>query len=633
MRSDKTRERVFSRRTALMVGGQFALLSILGARMYYLQILQADRYRTLAEENRINLRLLPPPRGYIIDRFGEPMAINVQNYRLVVIPEQAGNINQSLDRLAELIEISDRDRRRVLRDAKRRRAFVPITVRDGLSWSDVSRLEVNATELPGVNIDVGLSRYYPHGAVAAHILGYVSVVSERGRTGDPLLQLPGFRVGKRGMEKRHDLALRGSAGTSEVEVNAIGRVIRELRRREGQAGQRIDLTIDANLQVSVSELLANEKSAAAVVLDVRNGDVLAMVSTPSFNPNAFNEGLSSAEWRGLVNNPLAPLTNKAVSGQFAPGSTFKVAVMLAALDAGISPDHTVHCSGKVTLGNHRFHCWKRWGHGAMSMTDAMRESCDVWFYNVALKLGIDKIAEAARRLGLGERLGIDLDGEKPGLVPTRAWKKAVIGRGWQRGETLISAIGQGFVLTTPLQLAVMIARVINGGRAIRPRLRRVVDVDGVEWNDGAPPADPADPGSIGYSPEALRLVANALDSVVNNPRGTAYKARIKTESQAMGGKTGTAQVRRISVAEREKGVLKNKDLAWRERDHALFVGYAPVQAPRYAVSVIVEHGGGGSSVAAPIARDILMAAQKFRSSRPPRSAPLAKTADVRGGAD
>jgi penicillin-binding protein 2 len=633
MRADKTRERMFSRRTALMVGGQFALLSVLGARMYYLQILQADRYRTLADENRINLRLLPPPRGYIIDRFGEPMAINVQNYRLVVIPEQAGNIDDILSRLSGLIEIGDRDRRRVRRDAKRRRAFVPITVRDGLSWSDVSRLEVNATELPGVNIDVGLSRFYPHGAVAAHILGYVSAVSESGRTGDPLLELPGFRVGKRGMEKRHDLALRGSAGTSEVEVNAIGRVIRELRRREGQAGQRIDLTIDASLQVSVAERLANEKSAAAVVLDVRNGDVLAMVSTPSFNPNAFNEGLSNAEWRGLVNNPLAPLTNKAVSGQFAPGSTFKIAVMLAALEAGISADYSVFCSGHVTLGEQKFHCWKKTGHGEMSMTGAMRESCDTWFYNIALKLGIDKIAEAARRLGLGERLGVDIDGEKPGLIPTRAWKKAVIGRGWRRGETLISAIGQGYVLATPLQLAVMMARVINGGRAVRPRLRKEFVEDGVEWNDGAPPSESDEPGSIGYSPAILRAVASALDSVVNNPRGTAYKARISEPQLAMGGKTGTAQVRRISVAERKKGVLKNEELAWRERDHALFVGYAPVQAPRYAVSVVVEHGGGGSSVAAPIARDIMMAAQKFQSSRPVRSAPFVKTANADKRAD
>ncbi|MBT5812252.1 MAG: penicillin-binding protein 2 [Rhodospirillaceae bacterium] len=628
MQADKTRERIFSRRTALLVGGQVTLLSGLVARMYYLQIHQADRYRTLAEENRISLRLLPPPRGYIVDRFGEPMAVNVQNYRLVIIPEQAGNVAETLHRLTGLIEIGERDKRRVLREVRRRRIFFPVTVRDGLSWSEVSRLEVNAPDLPGVDIEVGLSRFYPQGAVAAHLLGYVSAVTEELRTGDPLLELPGFRIGKRGVEKRHDLALRGSAGSSEVEVNAIGRVIRELRRREGQPGQRVDLTIDASLQAYVAERLAGEKSAAVVVLDVRNGDVLAMVSTPSFNPNAFNEGLSGPEWRGLINNPLSPLTNKAITGQYAPGSTFKIAVMLAALEAGIPPEHEAYCPGHVKLGNQRFHCWKRTGHGSMTMIEAMRESCDVWFYKVALKLGIDKIAEAARRLGMGERLGVDLDGEKPGLIPTRAWKKAVIGRRWQRGETLIGAIGQGYVLTTPLQLAVMMARVINGGHAIVPRIQR-----GLSGDVGDEPFDDAEPGSIGYSPAMLGLVATALDSVVNNPRGTAYKSRIRTPSMAMGGKTGTAQVRRISVAERKTGVLKNSQLAWRERDHALFVGYAPVQTPRYAISVIVEHGGGGSSKAAPIAKDILTMAQKLDSSRDPQPARLARVTDDAWGID
>lgn len=628
MQDGKTRERIFSRRTALLVGGQITLLSGLVARMYYMQIHQADRYRTLAEENRISLRLLPPPRGYIVDRFGEPMAVNVQNYRLVIIPEQAGDVAETLRRLIGLIEIGDRDRRRVLREVKRRRIFVPVTVRDGLSWSEVSRLEVNAPDLPGVDIEVGLSRFYPQGAVAAHLLGYVSAVTEDLRTGDPLLELPGFRIGKRGVEKRHDLALRGSAGSSEVEVNAIGRVIRELRRREGQPGQRVDLTIDASLQANVAERLAGEKSAAVVVLDVRNGDILAMVSTPSFNPNAFNEGLSGPEWRRLINNPLSPLTNKAITGQYAPGSTFKIAVMLAALEAGIPPEHETYCPGHVKLGNQRFHCWKRTGHGNMTMIEAMRESCDVWFYKVALKLGIDKIAVAARRLGMGERLGVDLDGEKPGLIPTRAWKKAVIGRRWQRGETLIGAIGQGYVLATPLQLAVMMARVINGGHAIVPRIQR-----GLAGDVGVEPSDDSEPGSIGYSPAMLELVATALDSAVNNPRGTAYKSRIRTPSMAMGGKTGTAQVRRISVAERKTGVLKNSQLAWRERDHALFVGYAPVQTPRYAISVLVEHGGGGSSKAAPIAKDILTMAQKLDSSRNPQPARLARVADDAWGID
>lgn len=613
MRTEKTRERVFTRRAVMLLGGQLALFAGLGARMYYLQVQQADRYRTLADENRINIKLLSPPRGFIVDRFGEPLAINVQNYRLLLVPEQAKDVPATLDKLSRLIELTDRDKINVLRKSKRRRAFVPITVKENLSWAEVSRFQVNAVALPGVDIDVGLSRFYPQGSAVSHILGYVSKVSEKERTADdPLLDLPDFRIGKRGIEKKFDKALRGSAGTSQVEVNAIGRVIRELRRQEGQPGQEIALTIDSELQNFVAERLADEKSASVVLLDAQAGDVLALYSKPSFNPNAFNEGLSQKEWRGLVDNPLAPLTNKAIAGQYSPGSTFKIAVMLAALKAGIKPDHSVYCNGSMELGNRRFHCWKKHGHGRVDMTDSMRASCDIWYYDVALKLGIDKISAAGRELGLGAVLGLDIDGEKPGLMPTRAWKKAELGQTWQRGETLVGAIGQGFVLATPLQLATMTARIVNGGRAVVPRLTRPIGA--LIEGDFEPPE------TIGFDERHLRLVANSMAAVVNHPRGTAYKARIEDPRFNMGGKTGTVQVRRISAAERETGVLKNEDLPWERRDHALFVGFAPVETPRYAISVVVEHGGGGSSAAAPIARDILKEAQLLDPlGRPARS--------------
>lgn len=618
MKTDKTREKLFSRRAAMLVGGQMALFAGLGARMYYLQVLQAERYRTLAEDNRINLRLLAPPRGYILDRFGEPMAINVQNYRIVIIPEQVLDIELTLVRLEELLESGSLDTKRVLRDARRRRAFVPITVAENLSWGEVSRLEVNAPNLPGVNIEVGLSRFYPLGPSVAHVVGYVSSVSEKDLTGDPLLELPGFRIGKSGVERQYDAALRGKAGNSQVEVNAFGRVIRELRRDEGEPGREISLTIDLGLQSYTADRLAAERSAAAVIMDPHKGDVLAMVSSPGFNPNIFNEGLSNDEWRSLVRDPHSPLTNKAIAGLYSPGSTFKIVVALAALEAGIAPEQVSFCRGHMRLGDRRFHCWKKHGHGRVALVDAIRESCDIWFYEVALKIGVDRIAAMAKRLGLGTTHDIEIAGEKSGLIPTRGWKKAALGSSWQKGETVIAAIGQGYVLASPMQLAVMTSRLVNGGLAVTPRLTR----DRIEPDFITPKPDPEFP-SLDI-PEANRsLVMNALDQVVNHSRGTARGSRMKDPAMAMGGKTGTSQVRRISMAEREGGVRKNNEKPWRERDHALFVGYAPVHAPQYVVSVIVEHGGGGSKVAAPIARDLLKTAQQRDSARDGRAGDVA----------
>ena len=611
MKPDKTREKLFSRRAAILLGGQMTLFAGLGARMYYLQVLQADHYRTLAEDNRINLRLLATPRGYIFDRFGEPIAINVQNYRVVIIREQAKELSTTLARLETILETGSVDSPRVLRDAERRRAFVPITVAENLSWGEVSRLEVNAPKLPGVQIEVGLSRFYPLGPAVAHVIGYVAAVSEKDLTvRDPLLQLPGFRIGKSGIEKRYDTALRGKAGNSQVEVNAVGRVIRELRRKEGEPGREVSTTLDLGLQIATAERLAKEQSAAAVVMDPHRGDVLAMVSSPGFNPNAFNEGLSGNEWRGLVRDPYAPLINKAIAGLYAPGSTFKIAVALAALEAGIPVEHSPYCRGYMTLGDRRFHCWKKHGHGRMALVDAIRESCDIYFYDVALKIGVDKIAAMARRLGLGTTYDIGISGEKSGLIPTRGWKRAAIGSSWQKGETVISAIGQGYVLATPLQLAVMTARLVNGGFAVTPRLTQ----DGIKAGSIAPKPNPEFP-STGIPERSRRIVMQAMDQVVNHARGTARRSRLKDPAVTMGGKTGTSQVRRISMAERESGVRKNHEKPWRERDHALFVGFAPVGAPQYVAAVVVEHGGGGSKVAAPIARDLLEHALQRNSAR------------------
>ncbi len=592
------RSKNFTRRALLVGGGQGLLFTALAARMYYLQILEADRYVTLAEDNRINLRLIPPPRGRIVDRFGTAMALNQQNYRVVLVREQSREVKRTLDALAQIIDLSEYDYKRILREVRRKRAFVPVTVQDYLTWEQVSQIEVNAPDLPGVSIEVGQTRHYPYSETLTHILGYVSAVSDRELTGDPLLELPGFRIGKQGIEKKYDQELRGAAGTSHLEVNAVGRAIRELSREEGTPGRDLVLTVDAELQSFVHKRLENELSASAVVMDVHNGDVLALASTPGFDPNIFNVGMTNETWNALIGDPLAPLTNKAIAGQYAPGSTFKMMVALAAMESGIGSDHRVFCPGFVNLGNARFHCWKRHGHGWVDMFDAIRQSCDVFFYDVARKAGIDRIAKMSNRFGLGATTGIDLPGEQPGVIPTRDWKLATTGEPWQVGETLVSAIGQGFVLSTPLQLAVMTARLANGGRAVTPRLTRLLG-ETVE-----------EPALLDVSQSHMKVVKNGLDLVVNHRRGTAHQARIDIEGQEMAGKTGTAQVRRISLAERAAGVYKNEDLPWRRRDHALFVAYAPVHSPRYCCAVVVEHGGSGSKAAAPIARDILLETQR-----------------------
>lgn len=600
MHRDADRQKLFSRRALMLAGGKGALVSLLVGRMYYLQVMQAERYATLADENRINMRLLPPPRGRIIDRYGVAIADNQQNYRVLLVREQTADARASLQALARIIHLSEHEMSRILREIRRRRSFVPVTVRENLNWEDVARIEVNTPDLPGIMIDVGQSRFYPYGMGAAHVLGYVSAVSEQDMTGDPLLELPGFRIGKAGVERVRDLDLRGSGGTSQVEVNAFGRVIRELNRQEGEPGAEISLTLDMELQKKVAERLGGE-SAAVVVIDVHSGDILAMESSPSYDPNAFNRGLTGKEWKELSTNPKSPLSNKAIAGQYAPGSTFKMIVALAAMEKGVITAGTkIGCSGSVELGDAKFHCWKRGGHGVLDMAEAIAQSCDVYFYEIARRTGIERIGDMARRFGLGAPLDLGLPGEAEGLVPGQDWKQAVIGSKWQTGETLLAGIGQGYLLTTPLQLAVMTARLVNGGRAVMPRLVR----------DGAVSDEAEEAATLSVTPQHLQAMVSAMDMVVNGPTGTARRARIRKNGFAMGGKTGTVQVRRITRAERDEGVVKNEDLPWKERDHALFVGYAPVSAPRYAVAVVVEHGGSGSSAAAPIARDILYETQR-----------------------
>ncbi len=600
------RIRNFTRRAAVLGAGKLVLLSLIGGQLYNLQIVKREKYRTQADQNRINIRLVPPPRGRIFDRSGRLIAQNKQNYRLVLVPEQSGDIQFLLARLAETVPLGEADQTRILNEISRRRSFIPVTVREHLSWPQVSQIEIDAPDLPGVSIEVGQVRKYPFGAAFAHVIGYVGSASTEELETDPSLQLPGFRIGKNGVEKMHDLELRGRAGNVQVEVNAHGRVIRELDRNEGKPGNDVTLTVDANLQQYTAERLGAE-SASAAVLDVETGACLAIVSTPSFDPNSFIQGLTERQWGELVSNRRAPLINKAISGRYPPGSVFKLVVAMAALEAEVVDSaHRVTCLGHVQLGNRAFHCWRRGGHGSLSMVSAIAQSCDVYFYDLALAVGVDRIAEMAGRLGLGQTSGFDLPGEEGGLVPTPDWKRAIYDDGWQKGDTLNTAIGQGYLLATPLQLAMMTARIVNGGREVSPHLTRSIG-DGAGQDMG--PQKKSE--NLGFSHDTLAILRHGMADVVNNVKGTAYSARIEETRFAMGGKTGTSQVRSITDTERASGVIKNEDRPWKDRDHALFVGYAPVSAPRYAAAVIVEHGGSGSTSAAPVVHDILFEAQRL----------------------
>ncbi len=611
--------RKISRRAAVLGGIQLAFVGGLAARMNFLQVDQADQFRLLAEDNRIKDSLIPPVRGEVFDRNGVQLAKNVPSYRIVVKREDIGDVDVALERLSRVIRLDPDDLERALAEMKRSAPFHPITVAENVSWEDISRVSVNAPALPGVTPEVGLSRIYPLGSDFAHVLGYVGPVSDYDldqiETPDQVLLIPRFQIGKVGVEAKQEDRLRGDAGVKREEVNATGRIMRELDRREGRQGADLQLTIDAALQSYVQARLG-EESASAVVMDCETGDLVAIASSPSFDPNLFVRGISVADYRGLTENTFRPLASKSVQGAYPPGSTFKMMTALAALEEGMAqPDETVYCPGHLEVAGRRFHCWKRGGHGNVDLQNSLKQSCDVYYYDLAVKVGIEKISAMAQRFGLGVRHDVPMSAISEGLTPTMDWKRRVHGQSWVVGDTVNASIGQGFMLASPLQLAVMTARLATG-RNVSPRL--VKSVDGIE--------EPSTAGeSMGLNENNLRKLRSAMNDVVNDRRGTAYGSRIIAEGMRMAGKTGTSQVRNITAAERARGVIGNDDLPWDRRDHALFVNFAPYENPKYAVSIVVEHGGGGSATAAPIARDITL--QALYGGEPPLDAYPSKDRD------
>ncbi len=602
MSKDQDSAKVFTRRAFVIGGIQGTLLAVMGGRLAWLQVAEGRKYTTLAEKNRINIKMLAPSRGEIVDRYGTALAENSQNFRVLVIPEQTKDIETTLENLQKLIELDEKDIKRTIEGIKKVAKFIPIEIKDDLSWEDVARIEVNLPDLPGLSIDVGERRNYPYTDSAAHLIGYVGAVGESEIGEDRLMSLPGFKIGKTAIEKKYDDVLRGQAGSSRVEVNVIGREVRELGRGPAADGKRLVLSVDAGLQKTVQDRLSLEQSASCVVMDVHTGAIYALASVPAFDPNVFAKGIPADVWESLLANPGFPLTNKAVAGQYPPGSTFKMVTAMAGLEAGvITPNTRVFCPGHYEFGNGRFHCWKKSGHGTMNVVSALAESCDVFFYKLSTEMGIDAIAAMGKRLGIGNKLGFDLPEERPGLMPNKEWKRGYHGKSWHPGETVNASIGQGYTLATPLQLAVMASRLVNGGKEVYPWL---VEQD----HTGAHRMEKQWP-SMNFNPDHLALVKQGTDNVVNGPTGTARGAQIKQPGLQMGGKTGTAQVKRITMAQRNAGV-RNEDLPWKFRHHALFVGYAPIDNPRYVCSVVVEHGVSGSGSAAPLARDILLETQR-----------------------
>ncbi|NCV18737.1 MAG: penicillin-binding protein 2, partial [Rhodobacterales bacterium] len=571
-------------RRGLLVGGlQLGFCGLLAWRMHHLQVEKAESFRLVADENRINVRLIPNQRGEIYDRNGVKLAENEASYRVTMVAEDAGDIDLILERLSKLINLSTEDIERSKAELERSAKFLPVTIIDRLERDDIAKIAVNAPMLPGINPEIGFSRIYPLGEIFAHVVGYVGPVSSRDLEirddPDPLLRIPRFQIGKVGVERELETTLRGKAGTKRVEVNALGRVMREIERKEGSKGANLKLTLDTNLQAYVRARLGTE-SASVVVLNCRTGEILAICSSPAYDPNKFVRGISFDDYGTLRDDNHRPLASKTVQDAYPPGSTFKMVTVLAALEAGII-DHRekIRCNGHIEVSNRKFHCWKPDGHGNVDLVKSLRESCDVYYYELAQKVGIEKIAEAARILGLGQSFNIEMSAVTSGIVPDKIWKQKTRSREWVVGDTVNSSIGQGYVLSSPLQLAVMIARIATG-REILPKL--IKSINGIE--------DKRIPDKLKLKRNNLSLVRKALFEVTNDKRGTAYPSRVLDKKSEIVGKSGTSQVRNISSVERTLGVLENKDLPWEQRDHALFVNYAPYDDPEIAVSVVVEHG-------------------------------------------
>ena len=612
----QNKSRLITRRMfALSILKTVVFVSII-SRLFYLQISENIKYRSLSDKNRLREWKIPPTRGIIEDFFGKKIAQNTKIYQLHMIPEDVPNLNELFFRLSKIINFDERKKNKLIKRLKKRKPWEPIIISDNLTWSEFSKLNLFLHEIQGIKPVVSVARKYLDDNSSYHIIGYVSEPSLKDLKNSELLReihVTGLKTGKNGLEKSFNDKMIGRPGLQRFEVNAFGKRIKELKLIEGTAGQDFKTTIDQDIQEFASKLLIG-KSGSICVMDIYTGDIVAMVSSPIYDPNKFVHGISKNDWNELLNNSRKPLINKSIAGLYPPGSTIKPIVALSALENDIvSTKHLVKCTGQIELYGQKYHCWKKKGHGFMNLRSAIKQSCDTYFYEISRRLGVDRMSVTAKNFGLGKKVFDYLNEEKAGIVPSTKWKLKNIGKGWVLGETLISGIGQGYFLTTPLQICLMTAQLANGGYEIKPRI--IDDKYAIQpiisaWRENFDyKKNNIDLTSSGLkklykNKENIKFLLDALYGATNEPMGTSYRSRHIKSEYIYAGKTGTSQIRTIKEEQRLLEI-KNKDLPYEQRDHALFTSFAPYKNPRYSITVVIEHGGAGSSGAAPIAKSLV----------------------------
>ena len=587
--NQKKQTQILNRRTFFLLFGKIGFFTIVGSRLFNIQITNSSKYKTLSKNNQINIEIIYPVRGLIKDRFNNIIATNVKVFDLYIIPEHTNSINTTINNLNKFIKIDFKKKREIIELSKKVKKFEKIKIIENLDWQTLEQLEANKNYLPGLKLIEDYQRIYPENEYFSHLLGYVNKPSKDDLNLPYISKMPLLNIGKQGLEKSFNEILVGKAGNKQVEVNASGKIIREISKKLSLKGGDIRLSIDTNLQKFTHKKLSDHKAGSIVVMDINNGEILSIASHPNYNSNKIIKKPNQKYWNSLLKNSLSPLSDRSVQGLYSPGSTFKMIVAIAALQKGIiNSNDKVNCEGKKLFGDRLFHCWKTKGHGSMDIDSAIQESCDVFFYNLAIKVGIDTISEVAKDFGLGQIYDFKMQNQKKGIIPSKKWKQDNLNENWYGGETLIAAIGQGYVLASPLQLAVMTSRIASGGKTILPSI--VKSSGDIEFNN------------MNKYKESIKIIKKAMFNVVNKNKGTAYKHKSKNFS--FSGKTGTSQVKKITLAERESEDFRNVEIEWKNRDHALFVGYMPSEKPKYSISVIIEHGGSGASTAAPIAKNI-----------------------------
>ncbi len=588
-----------NRRMFILATAKIIILGGIVSRLFFLQVKENKKYLTLSDKNRIREWKLPPIRGEFQDYFGNTIAGNFEAYQLHIIPEEVEDFRYVIYRVKELLNLSEKQFKKIIKKKNEIKPWETLIVADNLSWEKFSKINNHLYDLNGVKPVISISRDYPYKENFTHVLGYVSQANENDLLTNKNIKekfVPGLKVGKTGLEKSFEKNLIGSNSVERYEVNAYGRRISQLAFQKGDKGETIKLTIDTKIQELTNELL-KEKAGSICVMDIYTGAIIAMHSSPSFDPNSFVFGISQDDWQLIRNNPMKPLVNKSLSGNYSPGSTIKPIVALSALENEvIGKDFTVQCKGHknpLELYGQTYHCWKKEGHGFVNLREAMKQSCDTYFYEVARRLGVDRLSVTAKKFGLGEKVFRNIfDNEKKGLIPNTEWKKNALGRNWVLGETIITGIGQGFIQTTPIQLCLMTAQIANGGYKIYPK---IVANDDNQYEDKFTP--------LYKKARNIKIVQDAMFSSTNEPRGTSYRSRLNDPKYQFAGKTGTSQVKKITEQDRELD-LKTFQIPYEERDHALYVAFGPYKSPRYALSIIIEHGGSGGTVAAPLAKEL-----------------------------